>query len=91
MFHHRASCHEQQDTITASLHKEQKMEEEDREMKERDQEGRGGNKTEKRKQLYRDPWVAEKLLVGEGPDMLRSINKTLKLSPDKLKCEFHAY
>ena len=36
-------------------------EEEDRETG--DGEGRGGNKMEKRKQLYRDPWVAEKLLV----------------------------
>ena len=39
------------------------MEEEDREMEGRDGEGRGGNKMEKRKPLYRDPWVAVELLV----------------------------
>ena len=43
--------------------KGEKMEEEDREMEEKDGEGRGGNKMEKRKELYRDPWVAVKLLV----------------------------
>ena len=56
------------------------MEEEERQRREemeRRGEGRGGKK---RKQLYRDPWVAVKLLVEK---VLRSSNQTLKLSPDK--------
>ena len=54
------------------------MEEEERrrEEMERRGEGRGGEK----KQLYRDLWVAVKLLVEK---VLRSSNQTLKLSPDK--------